>query len=171
MIKNKFSKIKSVLLLSIISIGLVACANQNQPVKQASITQESPQSGAVLNQYGVLMVPSTSGTTSITCKVNQLCDIALEKGEIIHDINIGDSTRWQVTTTKSGGIDYKTQQAATPQQLAVEQQHVVIKPTYDNLSTSLLITTNKGRNYSILLNSTNDSSQSNLTKVEFYSKS
>lgn len=67
---------------------------------------------------------------AIVCAPLFVCDITLQPGEVINDINIGDSTRWRISPASSGaGPD-----AAT---------HVLIKPTDAGLTTNLVITTER----------------------------
>lgn len=69
----------------------------------------------------------------------QICDIELQQGETINDINIGDTARWQVTVTKSNG-----------------REHIIVKPNDSNIETNAIVTTNK-RVYHLRLVSTEDS--------------
>lgn len=69
----------------------------------------------------------------------QICDVELQQGETINDINIGDTARWQVTVTKSGG-----------------REHIIVKPNDSNIETNAIVTTNR-RVYHLRLVSTEDS--------------
>jgi type IV secretion system protein VirB9 len=73
----------------------------------------------------------------VVCAPLYVCDIALQAGETVNDLDIGDAVRWKVTPASSGsGPDTTT--------------HVIVKPTDTGLTTNLLITTNR-RTYSIKL--------------------
>ncbi|MDA8232802.1 MAG: P-type conjugative transfer protein TrbG [Magnetospirillum sp.] len=79
--------------------------------------------GRVIFQFGQALPP-------LVCAPLQICEIALQPGEIVNDINAGDTVRWKITPSISGaGPDRTT--------------HVVIKPTTAPLKTTLLITTNR----------------------------
>jgi type IV secretion system protein TrbG len=78
--------------------------------------------------------------TSIVCAVLQVCDIELEPGEEVKDINVGDKARWLVEPSISGVGDSET-------------QHLIIKPKDVNLNSSLIVTTNR-RTYHLQLKST-----------------
>jgi type IV secretion system protein VirB9 len=74
--------------------------------------------------------------TIVTAVLN-LTDIALQPGEVVTQINIGDTTRWSVESALSGsGAD--------------QVQHLIIKPRDIGLSTSLVVTTDR-RTYHLLL--------------------
>lgn len=67
---------------------------------------------------------------SIVTAPLRLTDIALEPGEVIKDVQIGDSIRWAVSLSISGEEPYLT-------------PHIIIKPTDKNLQTTMNIMTNK----------------------------
>jgi P-type conjugative transfer protein TrbG len=89
--------------------------------------------GAVTFLYGATL-------PSVVCSPFFVCDIALQAGETINDVEAGDSYRWKVETISSGAGGQKT-------------PHVVVKPTDAGLATNLLITTDR-RSYVIKLVST-----------------
>lgn len=67
---------------------------------------------------------------SIVCAPLYVCDVMLQAGEVVNDINLGDSVRWRVSPARSGaGADAVT--------------HVMIKPTDAGLDTNLVITTDR----------------------------
>lgn len=79
---------------------------------------------------------------TIICAVLQLCDIALQAGEIVRNLEAGDRVRWQITPSISGdGLG--------------AQMHVMVKPTDVALETALVVTTNR-RTYHLKLVSTRD---------------
>lgn len=71
---------------------------------------------------------------SIVCAVLQVCDIALQPGEQVNNINLGDSARWIVDPAVTGSG-------------ATEVQHLVIKPMDVGLETTLFVTTNRRSYY------------------------
>lgn len=76
---------------------------------------------------------------SIVCAVMRVCDLALQPGEEVNAIHIGDSGRWGIEPAVSGnGLD--------------EIIHVLIKPYDVGIETSLFIATNL-RTYNINLKS------------------
>lgn len=67
---------------------------------------------------------------SIICAPLFVCDLQLQPGELVNDINIGDSVRWKIAPAASG-------------QGAEKTTHVLIKPTDAGLTTNLIITTDR----------------------------
>ncbi len=76
---------------------------------------------------------------SIVCAVLQVCDVALQAGEQVNSINLGDTARWTVEPAITG---------FGPS----EVQHLIIKPMDVGLETSLVVTTNR-RTYHFKLRS------------------
>lgn len=82
----------------------------------------------------------TFGTNpSVVCAVLQVCDIALQPGEQVNSINVGDSVRWQIEPSISG----------SGRQSRI---HILIKPLDVGLNTTLFIATDR-RSYHIRLKS------------------
>ncbi len=76
---------------------------------------------------------------SIVCAVLQVCDVALQPGERVSSIHLGDTARWTVEPAVTGSG-------------AGAVQHLIIKPTDVGLDTSLIVTTNR-RTYHLRLRS------------------
>ncbi len=72
--------------------------------------------------------------------VNQVSDIALEPGEKLITVSAGDTVRWVVGDTTSGGG-------------ALAQVHILVKPIAPDLQTNLVITTDR-RTYHLEMRST-----------------
>ncbi|NIA56991.1 P-type conjugative transfer protein TrbG [Massilia sp. TW-1] len=75
---------------------------------------------------------------TVVCAVLQVCDIELQAGEQVNNMNVGD-TRFTVEPAISGSG-------------RTEVQHLVVKPIDVGLETSLIVTTNR-RTYHIRLRS------------------
>jgi type IV secretion system protein VirB9 len=73
----------------------------------------------------------------VVCAPLYVCDLQLQPGEVVNDINVGDGVRWQLTPATQGAGDNLT-------------THVMIKPTDIGLITNLVITTDR-RAYTIKL--------------------
>ena len=69
----------------------------------------------------------------------QVCDVALQPGEQVNSINLGDTARWTVEPAITGSG-------------SGEVQHLIIKPLDVGLETSLVVTTNR-RTYHLRLRS------------------
>lgn len=89
----------------------------------ANTTSIAGKDGSVVYLYGESM-------PSIVTAPLRLTNITLEAGEIIKDVQIGDSVRWVVSLSLSGEEPNLT-------------SHVVLKPVDKNLQTTLSIMTNK----------------------------
>jgi len=63
---------------------------------------------------------------AIQASPQRITDIALEQGEVLLSVSAGDTTRWIVGDARSGGG-------------ATSQAHVLVKPNAANLSTNLVI--------------------------------
>ncbi len=97
---------------------------------------EMPQAGedgVIRFLYGAMM-------PTVVCAPLQVCDLALQPGEIVNNVNIGDKVRWNVSPGLSGGPSGQI-------------THLIIKPTDAGLMSSMTIETNR-RTYAVKLVST-----------------
>lgn len=93
----------------------------------------------VAGANGAIKFPFGAQQPSIVCAVLQVCDVALQPGEQVNSINLGDAARWTVEPAVTGsGAD--------------EVQHLIIKPLDVDLETSLVVTTSR-RAYHLRLRS------------------
>lgn len=97
-----------------------------------NIKPVSGRNGAIVFNFG-------SQQHSIVCAVLQLCDVALQAGEQVNGIHLGDQTRWSVEPAITGSG-------------AGEVMHLIIKPLDVGLETSLVVPTNR-RTYHFKLRS------------------
>ena len=89
---------------------------------------------------GVLRWTFGASLPSVVCAPLQVGDVALQPGEVVNNVHVGDLTRWSITPAVSGdGADRTT--------------HLIIKPSDAGLVSSVLVFTDK-RIYSIKLIST-----------------
>ena len=80
---------------------------------------------------------------------DQVSDVALQPGEELVAVSAGDTVRWVVGDTTSGGGDSK-------------QVHVLVKPVASALETNLVITTDR-RTYHLALQSTEHTAMAALS--------
>lgn len=125
-------------------------------LKQSQIWQDGGTPGPVLSHDGIVLFPYGQYEPKITCQPLQLCDIQLQAGETVKGLMIGDSVRWNEGDGAIPVVYSGSDGQPTP--------HVVLKPTYPGLNTTLLVTTDK-RTYYIKLVS---SDTANLSRVGFY---
>lgn len=122
--------------------------------KDATLTGAEKQSLGMSNQWMNSPAPPAEGDAgaivfqfgatlpSVVCSPLHICDIALQPGEVINDINCGDQVRWKIGPAVTGSGSNKT-------------THVIIKPTDTALMTNLNIATDR-RTYVIKLVSRRD---------------
>ncbi len=83
---------------------------------------------------GFLTFPYGTNQVSIVCAPFHVCDVALQPGEQINSVNVGDSVRWSIEPALTGsGTE--------------EVQHVIIKPREVGLETSLVVATTRRAYY------------------------
>jgi type IV secretion system protein TrbG len=101
----------------------------------AAPTPTAGENGAVVFTYGAAL-------PTVICSPLHVCDIALEPGETINDIHIGDRVRWKIYPAVTGtGSD--------------KRSHLIIKATDTALQTNLNVSTDR-RTYVIELVSRKD---------------
>lgn len=101
--------------------------------RQGTVQGVVARPGEVLFTYG-------ASRPNIVCAVLELTDIALEPGESVTAVQLGDSARWFVDAAVSGNGESAV-------------QHLIVKPLDAGLKTSLIITTDR-RSYHLALKST-----------------
>jgi type IV secretion system protein VirB9 len=122
--------------------------------KNPVLTRQEKKALAIANKWkghntiGMAPTPGKNGVItylfgvqqpSVVCAVLQVCDVALQAGEQVNSINLGDTARWTLEPAITGSG-------------ANEVQHIIIKPMDVGLETSLVVTTNR-RAYHIRLRS------------------
>lgn len=86
----------------------------------------------LLKFNGKLQYTYGSGTPLIIVKPVELTDIEFQEGEQINDILIGDNIRWSISPTVSGTNKGQSQIS-----------HIIVKAKQPNLTTSLIVTTDR----------------------------
>ena len=110
----------------------MAIANKWKGHNAIGMAPTSGKNGVVTYLFGVQQ-------PSVVCAVLQVCDVALQAGEQVNSINLGDTARWTIEPAITGSG-------------ANEVQHIIIKPMDVGLETSLVVTTDR-RAYHIRLRS------------------
>jgi type IV secretion system protein VirB9 len=98
--------------------------------------REMPQPG----EDGVIRYLFGATLPTVVCAPLQICNLALQPGEVVHDVQVGDSVRWKISPSISGSGREQT-------------THLIIKPVDAGLVSSLNVATNR-RTYAIKLVST-----------------
>jgi len=108
------------------------------PQEQAGLTygEQGAASGSapVAGAHGVITFPYGVNQISIVCAPLHVCDVALQPGEQVNSVNVGDNVRWSIEPALTGSG-------------AEEVQHVIIKPREVGLDTSLVVATNRRAYY------------------------
>lgn len=116
-------------------------AKQKKGVSLADQWKEKPalpflaEDGSIQFIYG-------STLPSVVCAPLYACDVALQPGEVIRQVMLGDASRWKVSPGTSGSGENLV-------------AHIVIKPSDTGLSTNVVIHTDR-RSYNIRLVSKKD---------------
>ena len=85
---------------------------------------------ALVGASGAVEYPYGYSRPTVTCAPLHVCTIALQDGEAVTSISIGDTVRWLLQSATAGN-----------------KPVLMIKPTQAGLSTNLVVTTDKGRMY------------------------
>ncbi len=88
--------------------------------------REMPTHGA----EGTVLFTFGATLPSIVCAPLYVCDVALQPGEVVNDVNTGDKDRWDVVPATSGTG-------------AVQTTHIIIKPHDAGLATNAIVTTDR----------------------------
>ncbi|NOU10843.1 MAG: P-type conjugative transfer protein TrbG [Nitrospira sp.] len=83
---------------------------------------------------GFITFPYGVNQISIVCAPLHVCDVALQPGEHVNSVNVGDNVRWSIEPAMTGSG-------------AEEVQHVIIKPREVGLDTSLVVATDRRAYY------------------------
>ena len=99
----------------------------------ALVKEFSGAKGAVppiTGSSGTLVLTYSSYTPKVVCRPMYVTDIILQPGEAVTGVHPGDPVRWTFTPSKSGAGD-------------AEQIHVLVKPLMADISTNLIINTDR----------------------------
>lgn len=111
-------------------------AKARQAVKLANQWMDAPNM-PVLGQDGSVTFIYGSTLPQLICKPLFACDVTLQAGERVKQVDVGDAVRWQVKPSLSG-----TGTALTT--------HLIIKPSEADLNSNMVVTTDR-RIYNIQL--------------------
>ena len=112
------------------AVAGMAVADRYYQQTQTGVRPTEGAEGAVIFNFGAT-------EPNIVCAPLEVCDIALQAGEQVSSVLVGDSARWQLEPAVSGVAPF-------------ERQHIIVKPADVGLETSLVVTTDK-RTYHIRL--------------------
>ena len=121
-----------------------------EAVRQFQETGKAP----TVRKPGFVRFPYGERQPILYCKPLRVCDIQLQAGESVLNIALGDSERWIASKMESGPADGR-------------EPHVIVKPTEFDISTNLVITTDR-RVYHLGLISTREEKGGYFRSVRFY---
>ena len=121
-----------------------------EAVRQFQETGRAP----IVRKPGFVRFPYGERQPILYCKPLRVCDIQLQAGENVLNIALGDSERWIASKMESGPADGR-------------EPHVIVKPTEFDISTNLVITTDR-RVYHLGLISTQEEKGGYFRSVRFY---
>jgi type IV secretion system protein VirB9 len=108
----------------------------------------------VVKKPGFTRFPYGERQPILYCKPLRVCEIQLEPGETVMNVALGDSERWISSKMESGPPERRV-------------PHVVVKPTEYDITTNLVITTDR-RVYYLGLVSTTEEKGGYFRSVRFY---
>jgi len=122
----------------------------------AEALREFQQTGQarIVRKPGFVRFPYGERQPILYCKPLRVCDIQLQAGESVLHVALGDSERWIASKMESGPRDGRA-------------PHVVVKPTEFDISTNLVITTDR-RVYHLGLISSQEEKGGYFRSVRFY---
>ena len=129
------------IVLSGIGVSTIASAQSNadKALKLANQWQEK-EGSAIRGPNGRILFVFGQSQPTIVCGLFLICDIAMEPGEFIDTVSIGDAARWVLNPARVGEGENVT-------------DHILIKPEEAGLVTNLFVATNR-RSYMMKLIST-----------------
>ena len=122
-------------------------AQQQRAVTLANQWKNKPEM-PLLGEEGLVKFTFGTSFPSVICAPLYACDVALQAGEVVTQVDVGDAVRWKITPAISGRGETTT-------------THLVIKPADVGLSTNLLIHTDR-RTYNLQLVSKKESWMPNV---------
>jgi type IV secretion system protein VirB9 len=121
-----------------------------EAIRKFQETGEAP----IVRKPGFIRFPYGERQPILYCKPLRVCDIQLQAGETVLNVALGDSERWIASKMESGPADGR-------------EPHVIVKPTEYDISTNLVITTDR-RVYHLGLISTMEEQGGYFRSVRYY---
>jgi P-type conjugative transfer protein TrbG len=123
----RVSTICNLFLLALLQLSVIGCTSLppagNHVFKKQCRCVHLPRPNTLYFPFGKTI-------PVLHCRTFFLRDIALEAGEQVYSINVGDSARWQVNWVQSACFETII-------------THILVKPLAENIETNLIITTDR----------------------------
>lgn len=142
--------------LALVIIAMACCtshaiaASQTDEALKIATRWQKGHVSPIMGDDGRVLFPYGMSQPHIVCAPLKLCDIALEPGELVNDVKVGDQARWVLSGAVVGTNENRV-------------EHIIIKPKQAGLENTLFIATSK-RGYLINLIS---HAKDNMGKVGF----
>ena len=137
-------------LLAVLLVSDFAIASQPDEALQIAKRWQTGDATPILGDDGRILFVYGMSQPHVVCAPLKLCDIALEPGELVNDVKVGDQARWVLSGAVVGADERRV-------------EHIIIKPKQAGLENTLFIATNR-RGYLISLSS---HAEDNMGKVGF----
>lgn len=129
--------------LPVLSPDTVPLTPKEQKAVSLSNQWKNKPTMPVMGEDGTINFLYGASLPSVVCAPLYACDVALQAGEVVSQVDVGDAPRWKVTPATSGNGE----SAVT---------HLVIKPADAGLTSNMVIHTDR-RTYNIRLVSKKES--------------
>jgi P-type conjugative transfer protein TrbG len=116
-------------------------SKEQQAVNLANRWKNKPEM-PIMGADGTLNFAFGQTLPSVICAPLYACDVTLEPGEVVTQVDVGDSVRWKITPAVSGSGNKQV-------------THLIIKPTDAGLTSNMIVSTDR-RSYTIKLISRKD---------------
>ena len=97
---------------------------------QLSEQWQNKSDPTVLNEQGAITFTFGNSLPTVICAPLYACDVGLQTGEIVTQVDVGDAARWKITPATSGSGDFAT-------------THLIIKPMDLGLISNMVVSTNR----------------------------
>ncbi len=118
-------------------VRVVPLESKMKPASETPLVEKRQQQtdSPILSPNGSLIFPFGANLPNVICAPLHVCEVSLQPGETIQQIDVGDTLRWQVKLARSVRD-------------GVETSHLIIKPTEVGIVSNLVAITDR-RTYTI----------------------
>jgi len=116
--------------ISDLSDDTVQLNGKEKKAIQLSEQWQSKADPATLNDQGAITFTFGNSLPTVVCAPLYACDVGLQSGEIVTQVDVGDAARWKITPATSGSGETTT-------------THLIIKPLDLGLISNMIVSTNR----------------------------
>lgn len=103
---------------------------EEEAVRESAKWASNEKAKPIISDDGRVIFTYGQSVPTIICAPLRVCDLELEKGEAVQDVDLGDKVRWALKPSISGAGEERT-------------VHVIIKPKDEGLDTNVVISTDR----------------------------